>query len=88
MDRLLPRARPKRTGESSGSTSWSVASKLLKRRQGEVAAGKALVSPAKQEKYMFNEMAELLLLDHEINARTDTVKYLNIFASISVSTGQ
>jgi len=34
------------------------------------------VSPAKQEKYMFNEMADLLLLDHEINARTDTVKYL------------
>jgi integrase len=62
--------------ESSSSTNLSVASKLLKQRQGEVAAGKAIVSHAKQEKYMFNELADLLLLDHEINDRTDTVKYL------------
>src|SRR5262250_2311357 len=58
--------------ESSGSTSWSVASKLLKRRQGEVAAGKVVVSSARQEKYTVNEMLDYLLVDHEMNAKTKT----------------
>jgi integrase len=61
--------------ESSGSTSWSVASKLLKRRQGEVAAGKVVVSPAKQEKYTVAEMLDFLLLSHEVNGYSKAVQW-------------
>src|SRR5262245_5098463 len=61
--------------ESSGSTSWSVASKLLKRRQGEVAAGKVVVSFAKQEKYTVAEMLDFLLLTHEVNGYSKAVQW-------------
>jgi len=61
--------------ESSGSTSWSVATKLLKRRQGEVAAGKVVVSPAKQEKYTVAEMLDFLLLTHQVNGHSKAVQW-------------
>src|SRR5215813_12053629 len=60
--------------ESSGSTRWSAASKLLKRRQGEVAAGKIVVSLAKQEKFTVAEMLDLLLLSHEVNGYSKAVQ--------------
>src|SRR5215471_15107016 len=61
--------------ESSGSTSWSVASKLLKRRQGEVAAGKVIVSPAKQEKYTVAEMLDFLLPTHQVIGDSKAVQW-------------
>jgi integrase len=61
--------------ESSGSTSWSAASKLLKRRQGEVAAGKVVVSPVKQEKYTVAEMLDFLLLTHQVNGHSKAVQW-------------
>jgi hypothetical protein len=75
VDELDP-ARGKERRESSGSTNWSVASKLLKKRQGEVAEGKVVVSSVKQEKYTVNEMLDYLLVDHEMNAKTKTATYL------------
>src|SRR5262249_33644339 len=61
--------------ESSGSTSWSVASKLLKRRQGEISAGKVVVSAAKQEKYTVAEMLDFLLLSHQVNGHSKAVQW-------------
>ena len=75
VDELDP-ARGKERRESSGSTNWSVASKLLKKRQGEVAEDKVSVSLVKQEKYTVNEMLDYLLVDHEMNAKTKTATYL------------
>src|SRR5215467_4033960 len=60
--------------ESSGSTNWSVASKLLKKRQGEVAAGKVVVSAAKQEKYTVAEMLAFLLLTHRENDHSEAAQ--------------
>jgi integrase len=61
--------------ESSGSTSWSVASKLLKRRQGEVAAGKVIVSHAQQEKYTVAQMLDFLLLTHQVSGYSKAVQW-------------
>jgi hypothetical protein len=60
--------------ESSNSTSETVATGLLNRRLGELQEGK-VITP-NQNKIMFNEMIDLLLLDHEVNGRTETVKFL------------
>src|SRR5215510_1942470 len=60
--------------ESSGSTSWSVASKLLKQRQGEISAGKIVVSAEKQEKYTVAEMLAFLLLSHQVNGYSKAVQ--------------
>src|SRR5439155_12215576 len=60
--------------ESSDSTIESKARALRKQRLGELAEGK-VINP-KQEKFTYSELEELLLLDHETNGRTDTVKFL------------
>lgn len=59
--------------ESSRSTSRAEAKKLLRRRLGEKDEGKLIIT--NQHKVKFDNLIELLLLNHEVNGRTETVKF-------------
>jgi len=59
--------------ESSGSTSETQARKLLRRRLNEKDEGKVVI--VNQHKVKFDNLIELLVLDHRVHGRTETVKY-------------
>ena len=59
--------------ESSRSTSETEARKLLRRRLTEKDEGKLII--INQHKVKFDDLIELLLLDHQVHGRTETVKY-------------
>ena len=61
--------------ETTKANSKSEAKKILKQRLGAIAEGKAVVSPAKQEKYTFTEMADLLLLSHQVAGFSGAIKW-------------
>ena len=58
--------------ESSESTKKMVATKLLKRREGEIAQGK--IPGVQFEKVRFDDLAEAFLRDYKINQKKSLVK--------------
>jgi len=51
------------------------AKKILKQRLGAIGTGKSVMSLGKQGKYTFSEMADLLLLNHQVAGFSNAVKW-------------
>jgi integrase len=88
--------RGKEFRESARTDNVSQAQKLLKKRIGEVASGK-LIGPS-EERLRFNDMAEALLTDYQVNGRRSVAhvrgsirhlrKFFGLDRTVDITTGR